>query len=164
MNYDIRKDARNRALFIYNHKRRLETVVFFYLRLFAYGEPISHSPKDKQGRQTLNQLVSDGSKLENIEVSDKNIKSFEASARAYGIKFAVKKVPDQQTYAVFFKGKDIEQVNRAFRHYQKNFGRSKAQERPSVLKEINTINREQQQKNKQRERSREQKKERGMEH
>lgn len=29
MNYDIRKDARNRALFIYNHKRRLETVVFF---------------------------------------------------------------------------------------------------------------------------------------
>lgn len=125
---------------------------------------ISRSPKDKQGRQTLNQLVSDGSKLENIEVSDKNIKSFEASARAYGIKFAVKKVPDQQTYAVFFKGKDIEQVNRAFRHYQKNFGRSKAQERPSVLKEINTINREQQQKNKQRERSREQKKERGMEH
>lgn len=130
----------------------------------ALQKGISLSPKDKQGRQTLKQLVSDGSKLENIEVSDKNIKSFEASARAYGIKFAVKKVPDQQTYAVFFKGKDIEQVNRAFRHYQKNFGRSKAQERPSVLKEINTINREQQQKNKQRERSREQKKERGMEH
>lgn len=130
----------------------------------ALRQGLPHSQKDAQGKQTLKQLISDGSKLENIEVSDKNIRSFEASARAYGVKFAVKKIPDQQTYAVFFKGKDIEQVNRAFKHYQKSFGKGKAQERPSVVKEISTINLEQQQKNKQRERSREQKKERGMEH
>lgn len=130
----------------------------------ALRQGLSQNSKSKQGKQTLNQLISDGSKLENIEVSDKNIRSFEASARAYGVKFAVKKIPDQQTYAVFFKGKDIEQVNRAFKHYQKSFGKGKAQERPSVVKEIGAINLEQQQKNKQRERSREQKKERGMEH
>ncbi len=130
----------------------------------ALQQRLSHTSKAKQGKQTLGQLVSDGAKLESIEVSDKNIKSFEASARAYGVKFAVKKIPDQQTYAVLFKGKDIEQVSRAFKHYQKNFGKSKTQDRPSVIKEIGAINREQQQKNKQRERSREQKKERGMEH
>ncbi len=47
------------------------------------------SHKQKHGKQSWNSLVKDGSKLQNIEVSDKNIRSFEESAKRFGIDYAV---------------------------------------------------------------------------
>lgn len=119
--------------------------------------------KEKHGKQSLNNIIKDGSSLQNIEVSDRNIKSFECSARKFGISYSLKKVPNENPpkYVVFFKGKDTEQVYKAFKDYAAKHTTDR--DKPSVVKEINTIVQEQsQQRNQQRDRSRV--KERGVEH
>ncbi len=129
----------------------------------AISATLSSKGKAKHGKQSLDNIIKDGSSLQNIEVSDKNIKSFESSARKFGIDYAMKKVPNESPprYIVFFRGKDTEQVYKAFNDYAKKHTLDKS--KPSVIKEINTIVQEQaQQRSQQRDRSRV--KERGMEH
>ena len=63
------------------------------------------NPKIHHGKQTVKQLVGQGSGVQNIEITEKNIKSFERVARKYGVDFALKKDPAQGKYLVFFKGR-----------------------------------------------------------
>ena len=48
-------------------------------------------PEIPHGKQTVKQLVGQNQAVANIEVTKKNIKSFERVARKYGVDFAVKK-------------------------------------------------------------------------
>lgn len=125
----------------------------------ALKEMKSH--KSVSGKQSLNQLIKDGSALQNIEVTEKNIKSFEQSARAFGVDYALKKLPDKTnpTYVVFFKGKNAEQVQRAFKDYAYKCTHNR--DKPSVQKEIDNLNKSQSI-DKNRQRTRENKKERDM--
>jgi len=52
--------------------------------------------------------VGQGTGVSNIEISDKNIKSFESVARKYGVDYALKKDASGDTpkWLVFFKGRD----------------------------------------------------------
>ena len=58
-----------------------------------------------------------GDGVQNIEITDKNIKSFERVARKYGVDFALKKDPEQGRYLVFFKARDADALNAAFAEY-----------------------------------------------
>ena len=57
--------------------------------------------------------------ISNIEITDKNIKAFEATAKKYGIDFALKK--DSSTspprHLVFFKGRDADVLKAAFTEF-----------------------------------------------
>ncbi len=119
------------------------------------------SNKSVSGKQSLNQLIKDGSALQSIEVTEKNIKSFEQSAKAFGVDYALKKLPDKTNpiYVVFFKGKNAEQVQRAFKDYAYKCTHNR--DKPSVQKEINDLNKAQSI-DKDRQRTRENIKERGM--
>lgn len=78
------------------------------------------SPKFKTGQQTLKSLMKQGSGLSSVEVSENNIKSFESTARKYKIDFAIKKdttEPDKPLYYVFFKSKDKDVLDFAFKEY-----------------------------------------------
>ena len=59
--------------------------------------------------------------ISNIEITDKNIKAFEATAKKYGIDFALKK--DKSTspprHLVFFKGRDADVLKAAFDEFSK---------------------------------------------
>ena len=77
----------------------------------------SKNPKVPHGKQTVKQLVRQGAGVQNIEITDKNIKSFERAARKYGVDFAVKKVPAEGKYLVFFKARDADALNAAFAEY-----------------------------------------------
>ena len=50
--------------------------------------------------------------MSNIEITDQNIKAFSATAKKYGIDFALKKdtTGEIPRYLVFFKGRDAEDV------------------------------------------------------
>ena len=61
----------------------------------------SRNPKAHHGKQTVKQLVKQGAGVQNIEITDKNIKSFEQVARKYGVDFALKKDPANGKYLVF---------------------------------------------------------------
>ena len=71
----------------------------------------SRNPHIRHGKQTVKQLVRQGQGVQNIEITDKNIKSFERVARKYGVDFALKKDPSEGKYLVFFKARDAEALN-----------------------------------------------------
>lgn len=87
----------------------------------------------KIGRQTLKQLAEHGDKIEDIPITDKNIKDFESIARKHGVSYAVEK--DQSTdppqHKVFFRAKDTDSVAAAFKEYTaKHIERQKSQKTP----------------------------------
>ena len=55
----------------------------------------------------------------NIEITDKNIKSFEKIARKYSIDYSLKKdkSEDPPKYLVFFRAKDVDVMTAAFKEY-----------------------------------------------
>ena len=90
------------------------------------------APTLHHGKQTVKQLVRQGDGVQNIEITDKNIKSFEQVARKYGVDFALKKDPANGRYLVFFKARDADALNAAFAEYTaKTVNRGKR--KPSLL-------------------------------
>ena len=90
-------------------------------------------PDHKVGKQTVKQLMKQNTGLSNIEITDKNIKSFERIAAKYGIDYSLKKDMNAEKphYIVFFKARDVDVMTRAFEEYtSKSLKRDK---KPSVL-------------------------------
>ena len=50
-----------------------------------------HKTKLHHGKQTLRQLMKHNTGVSNIEITDQNIRAFSATAKKYGIDFALKK-------------------------------------------------------------------------
>ena len=70
------------------------------------------------------------------KITDKNIKSFERYARKYGINYALKKDKSKEppVYLVFFKGRDQDALNAAFREFsQKQIQKAN---KPSIHKRL----------------------------
>ena len=65
-----------------------------------------------QGKQTLHQLKQHGASLTNIEITEQNIKAFSAVAKKYDID-----TTDPPHYYVFFKAKDKDQLQPAFKEF-----------------------------------------------
>lgn len=89
----------------------------------------------QHGKQSVKRLVEQGGGVQNIEITDKNIKSFERVARKYGVDFALKKDPSQGKYLVFFKARDADALNAAFAEYTaKTLNRKRG--KPSLKKQL----------------------------
>lgn len=87
------------------------------------------------GKENLKRLVKQGDTVQNIEITNKNIKSFERCARKYGVRFSLKKVPEQGKYLVFFRAKDADVLDAAFAEYTaKTLNRDR--KRPSLKKSL----------------------------
>jgi len=90
----------------------------------------------RRGRQSVKQLVRQDAGVKNIEITNRNIKSFERVARKYGIDFALKKDPAQGRYLVFFKARDTDALEAAFAEYTaKTLNRDNR--KPSLTKQLN---------------------------
>lgn len=111
--------------------RVLATAIREYLRHRDRKQPTL--PK---GRQSIKQLVESGAALSNIEITEKNIRSFEPIAKKYGLDYALKKDTSTKPphYLVFFKGKDADVITMAFKEYSEKIIRQK--EKPSIRKLI----------------------------
>ena len=100
---------------------------------WAMRQYLNHPPR--RGKQSVKQLVRQGAGVQNIEITDKNIKSFERVARKYGVDFAVKKDSVERKYLVFFKARDADALNAAFAEYTaKSLHQNKR--RPSLMKQL----------------------------
>lgn len=93
-------------------------------------DPIPH------GKQTVKQLAEQNQGMSNIEVTDKNIKSFERVAKKYGVDFAIKKDKNvtPPKYLVFFKARDADALTAAFTEFTAKTVRKA--EKPSVLAQL----------------------------
>ena len=93
-------------------------------------------PKLYQGKQSVKSLVKQGAGVSNIEITDSNIKSFERTARKYGVDCALKKdkTVSPPKWLVFFKARDADTLTAAFKEYSaKTLKKSARKSRPSVL-------------------------------
>jgi uncharacterized protein YueI len=101
------------------------------------------SEKQKQvsqtGKTSLRKMMKEGSELSNIEISDENIKSFEKIARKYSIQFSLMKDKshDPPRYLVFFKARDVNVMQAAFREYTGATLNRKT--RPSIRKKLQNV-------------------------
>ncbi len=88
------------------------------------------------GKQSLEDLQKNGTKLTNIQVTDQNIGSFDKVARKYSIDYALKKDKSVSppVYYVFFKAKDVDVMQAAFKEYTNEA--AKKQTRPSVCQKL----------------------------
>lgn len=100
-------------------------------KLIAQMKSQPHSGKQKHGKMTVKQLAAQDKGLQSIEVTDKNIGSFNRIARKYGIDFASFKVKGENRYMVFFKAPDADAMTAAFKEYTSK--QIRKAERPSVL-------------------------------
>lgn len=102
----------------------------------ARQKQAAKGPKTYKGKQTVKQLVGQGAGVQNIEVTDKNIKGFERTARKYGVDFAVKRDNNATPpkYLVFFKAKDADALTAAFTDFTAK--RVKQQSKPSILAQL----------------------------
>lgn len=100
-------------------------------------------------------------RVSNIEITDQNIRAFSATAKKYGIDFALKKDTSGEIprYLVFFKGRDADVITEAFREFSaKNLEKEK---KPSIRKELDQA--KQQAKAQHRQREKVKAKDRGVE-
>ena len=105
-------------------------------KVLADMEKHKKNPQLRHGKQTLRQLMKHNTGVSNIEITDQNIRAFSATAKKYGIDFALKKDISGEIprYLVFFKGRDADVITAAFREFSaKNLEK---EEKPSIRKEL----------------------------
>ena len=93
--------------------------------------------QEYKGKQSLKKLKeSANGNISDIEITDKNIKAFDRYARKYKVDYALKKDKsvDPPRWLVFFKGKDADSLQAAFREFTAR--KLKKQERPSVREQL----------------------------
>lgn len=93
-------------------------------------------PREKQ---TLKQLMRQNTGISNIEITDSNIKDFTATAKKYGIDFALKKDATETPprYLVFFKGRDADVLTAAFKEFSAK--KLTKEQKPSIKKLLATM-------------------------
>lgn len=96
----------------------------------------SGQAKIHHGKQSLKQLAGQNAGLANIEITDKNIKSFTSVAKKYHVDFALKKdtAAEQPRYLVFFKSRDADAITAAFQEFaNKKLAR---EEKPTIRERL----------------------------
>jgi hypothetical protein len=93
--------------------------------------------KVEPGKISMKQLAAEsGGNVANIEITDKNIKSFDPIARKYGIRYKLMKAGNGRHY-VFFNGKSVDAMTAAFKEFTAKQTRKAS--RPSMLTELRKL-------------------------
>ena len=90
----------------------------------------------KQGKVTVKELAKQNAGMVNIEITDKNIKSFERYARKHQVRYHIEKElgTDPPKWTVYFKANQADALTAAFKEYtKKDLTRST---RPSLLTQL----------------------------
>ena len=89
------------------------------------------------GKISMKELATQsGGNVANIEISDKNIGSFDSVARKYGITYNLKKAGNGRYY-VFFNARSVDAMTAAFKEFTAKQTRKAS--RPSVLSELKKL-------------------------
>ncbi len=134
----MQEEVENRtvALVISGTKLTVRSLKAAILKYLAWRKDKKNYPEIPQGKQSIKDLAKQNAGMTNIEITDKNIKSFEQSARKYGVDFAINKDKSvtPPKYLVFFKGRDADAITASFTDFTAKTVRKA--ERPSVLSQL----------------------------
>jgi len=126
------------AKFTARELRHLMAVYLRHRKDKKQRKPLKIKETKKDGKMTLEDLSKKHDGLKSIEISEKNIKDFEKTAKKYNLEYALKKdiKTDPPTYFVFFKGKDLDVIDFAFREYLKESMEKAKENKPSIRKAL----------------------------
>ena len=115
--------------------RGINSAVRAYLRQRKNAQP-NKADEVPYGKQSVKELIGQGQGVSNIDIAKTDLKGFEATARKYGIDYAIRTDTAEKPpkYLVFFKAKDADAMTAAFNEYSRKAIRK--EERPSVLKQL----------------------------
>lgn len=124
--------------------RVLRSLLVMYLRQRRekkFRNPIVKKSEVAGGKTTLEKLSKKHDGLKSIEITENNIKDFEKTAKKYKLEYALKKddKTTMPTYFVFFKGRDLDVIDFAFREYIKDSLEKSKEKRPSVRATIKKL-------------------------
>ena len=113
----------------------LRKVLAAYLRHHKQKSVEKKAQKNqpKQGKVTVKELAKQNAGMVNIEITNKNIKSFERYARKHQVRYHIEKElgTDPPKWTVYFKANQADALTAAFKEYtKKDLTRST---RPSLL-------------------------------
>lgn len=114
----------------------LEKALRKFIEEIEKAQKTASQPKTYRGKQPIKHLVEQNAAISNIEVTDGNIKSFERTAKKYGIDYALKKDTSEQPphYLVFFKGRDVDVMTQAFKEFSAKSVKQK--DKPSLRQKL----------------------------
>ncbi|NCD09876.1 MAG: PcfB family protein [Negativicutes bacterium] len=135
----MQEEVVNRTVALAVNSSRMTTHVLkaALIKLLAEMKRSRDSPLQiPHGKQTVKALIGQNAGVSNIEITDKNIKSFEQVARKYGVDYALKKdnTGDKPKYLVFFKARDADALTAAFTEYTAKV--LKKDKQPSILEQL----------------------------
>jgi len=123
--------------FVFKGVRLTEQMLKAAIRKFLAAQKNERNAptKTKHGKVSVKKLFGEDQGASSIEITGRNIKSFEKMARKYGVDFAVKKVRNETPpkYIVFFKARDADALMAAFKEYAAKKVKTK---RPSALAQL----------------------------
>lgn len=91
------------------------------------------------GKQTIQELIGQNQGVTSIDVAKTDLKGFEKYAQRYGVDYAIVKDKSAEVpkYTCFFKARDTDALESAFRAYSAEA--MKAKDKPSVVKQLNRL-------------------------
>lgn len=127
------------ALYIKTGKLTAQQLQKAMKALLAQMKKQHDRQKIPHGKQTLKQLMKQNTGVSTIEITDENIKAFEPIARKHVLDYSLKKIKDENPprYLVFFKGRDIDVMTKAFREF--TVTQLNRQKKPSIRKVLATF-------------------------
>ena len=135
----MQEEVQQKTITVVTQASKFTAKEFKQLVLKLYQELKNHTGKDvkPQGKQTVKQLAKQNEGMKSIDITYKTVGDFDRVARKYGIDYAIKKdkTIDPPRYLVFFKAKDNDALEAAFKDYTKNVVK-KQQRKKSVLKKL----------------------------
>jgi len=132
----LQEDIEQRSIVLATKTTRMTGQVLATLMKASYNkiQRVRHAPK--VGKQSIRSLAKGGT-LDNIEITNDNIKAFEPYARKFGISYALQKDTSENPpkWLVFFKSKDTASMTAAFRAFTATT-LNQQQSKPSVKEAI----------------------------
>lgn len=106
----------------------------------------------KFGQQSLKSLNRKGVALESIPVASQDLRGLRSELKKYGVDFSVRKnLSEKNTYDLYFKGRDVVQIEAALKNYAaNNIARYQEGRKNSIKQRIQEAARKAQQYNRQR--------------
>ncbi len=123
----IQEDINNKTVALATNSVKMTTRILLKMIDAFLKHQKGKSQGVKHGKQSIKNLAKQGKSITNIEITNKNIKSFEKYARKYNVDYALKKIHykdndgfDKYKHVVFFKAQDSESIKLAFTEYSKD--------------------------------------------
>ena len=129
-------ESRTVNLAISTTKLSMRTIIHAGMMYLRHRKLVKDLKKSEvpSGKQSVQDLIGQKQGVSSIDIAKTDLRGFEGVARKYGVDYAIRKDAsvDPPKYLVFFKARDVDIMNAAFREYSaKELAKGK---KPSIRK------------------------------